>query len=142
MGRIFQPYEAHIPYGLQVFIDQNLFGMGFINLSSVKFRYPLPKSRSIASGGGSGSGSIQYDVANREASSISVTGVINLNHFGGGGSFYVSLTNSNTLGNQAGILLKSWLASNVDPQDMSKIPKISKCELELDAKAECEFPAK
>lgn len=39
----FQPYETHIPYILQFFMDYNLHGMNLINLSNVKFRSPLPK---------------------------------------------------------------------------------------------------
>ncbi|KHJ47133.1 zinc finger, C2H2 type [Trichuris suis] len=33
-----QPYEAHIPFALQFFIDYNLYGMDFIRLSAVKMR--------------------------------------------------------------------------------------------------------
>lgn len=35
--------KAHIPFLLQLFIDYNLFGMGFINLSKVSFRNPVPR---------------------------------------------------------------------------------------------------
>ncbi|GBG78283.1 hypothetical protein CBR_g26314 [Chara braunii] len=42
MDRKFQPYEAHIPYLLQIMIDYNVYGMGFIHLSKVKFRLPIP----------------------------------------------------------------------------------------------------
>uniref|UniRef100_A0A8R1DJ58 C2H2-type domain-containing protein n=1 Tax=Caenorhabditis japonica TaxID=281687 RepID=A0A8R1DJ58_CAEJA len=35
---IFQPYEAHIPFHLQFFIDNSIFGMDNIHLSRVKFR--------------------------------------------------------------------------------------------------------
>ncbi|CAI5983328.1 unnamed protein product [Closterium sp. NIES-64] len=42
MGRVFQPYESHIPYLLQVKIDYNLVGMGLVRLSQVLFRPPLP----------------------------------------------------------------------------------------------------
>eukprot|EP00794_Sanderia_malayensis_P000337 gene337-969_t len=41
MNRVFQPYEAHIPYLLQFFIDYNLYGMNYIHLSQVKFRQPV-----------------------------------------------------------------------------------------------------
>jgi DNA polymerase elongation subunit (family B) len=37
----FQPHEAHIPYLLQFFIDYNLYGMSFIDLSAIKFRLPF-----------------------------------------------------------------------------------------------------
>jgi hypothetical protein len=42
MGRIFQPFESHIPYLLHFLVDYNLYGMDFIDLSSVTFRRPLP----------------------------------------------------------------------------------------------------
>ncbi|XP_065057667.1 DNA polymerase zeta catalytic subunit-like isoform X2 [Rhopilema esculentum] len=41
MGRVFQPYEGHIPFLLQFFIDCNLYGMNYINLAAVKFRLPV-----------------------------------------------------------------------------------------------------
>jgi hypothetical protein len=41
----FQPYEAHIPYLLQFFVDYNLFGMSFVKFSDSKFRLPLPTRR-------------------------------------------------------------------------------------------------
>nr|XP_006811588.1 PREDICTED: DNA polymerase zeta catalytic subunit-like [Saccoglossus kowalevskii] len=40
LNKPFQPFEAHIPYLLQVFIDYNLYGMNLINLAAVKFRRP------------------------------------------------------------------------------------------------------
>ncbi|CAM6089940.1 unnamed protein product [Calypogeia fissa] len=43
MNHKFQPYEAHIPYLLQILIDYNLYGMGHLHVSSVKFRNPLPQ---------------------------------------------------------------------------------------------------
>ncbi|XP_057871729.2 DNA polymerase zeta catalytic subunit isoform X2 [Cryptomeria japonica] len=42
LNHVFQPHESHIPYLLQFLIDHNLYGMGHIHLSKVKFRYPLP----------------------------------------------------------------------------------------------------
>lgn len=48
MGTSFQPFESHIPYVLQFFIDFNLHGMNFIDLASVRFRRPLPPVRSFA----------------------------------------------------------------------------------------------
>ncbi|CAK9268152.1 unnamed protein product [Sphagnum jensenii] len=44
MNRKFQPHEAHVPYLLQLLIDQNLSGMSHIHLSGLKFRHPLPES--------------------------------------------------------------------------------------------------
>lgn len=38
-----QPYESHIPMVLQVLVDLNLVGMGYLNLSACKFRLPLPE---------------------------------------------------------------------------------------------------
>ncbi|KAG9443713.1 hypothetical protein H6P81_015053 [Aristolochia fimbriata] len=37
-----QPYESHIPFLLQFLVDFNLYGMGLLHLSKVKFRQPLP----------------------------------------------------------------------------------------------------
>ncbi|XP_068662058.1 DNA polymerase zeta catalytic subunit isoform X2 [Aristolochia californica] len=37
-----QPYESHIPFLLQFLVDFNLYGMGLLHLSKVKFRHPLP----------------------------------------------------------------------------------------------------
>eukprot|EP01133_Synstelium_polycarpum_P008023 gene8023-9426_t len=42
MGRVFEVYEAHIPFILQVFLDFNLAGMAFIDLTKALFRRPLP----------------------------------------------------------------------------------------------------
>lgn len=41
-GSSFQPYESHIPFTMQVLTDLSLVGMGYINLSSCRFRLPLP----------------------------------------------------------------------------------------------------
>lgn len=41
-GLRLQPFEAHLPFVLQVLTDLSLVGMGFINLSACKFRAPLP----------------------------------------------------------------------------------------------------
>ncbi|XP_065648573.1 uncharacterized protein LOC100213595 isoform X4 [Hydra vulgaris] len=48
MNQFFQPFETHIPFILQFFIDYNLHGMNFINLSSVLFRAPLPKKDTVS----------------------------------------------------------------------------------------------
>eukprot|EP00850_Spirogloea_muscicola_P013421 SM000091S24579 [mRNA] locus=s91:158707:170125:- [translate_table: standard] len=42
LNRKFQPYEAHIPFLLQLLVDYNLQGMAHVNLSKVNFRPPLP----------------------------------------------------------------------------------------------------
>lgn len=44
MNRSYQPYEAHLPYLLQLFIDHNLYGMNLIHLAAVKFRKNRRKS--------------------------------------------------------------------------------------------------
>lgn len=43
-GRRWQPFEAHIPFMLQLKIDFNLAGMGFLRLARAHFRAPLPPS--------------------------------------------------------------------------------------------------
>lgn len=42
LSRVFQPHESHIPYLLQFLIDHNLYGMGHLHLSKLKFRDSLP----------------------------------------------------------------------------------------------------
>ncbi|KAI9912256.1 hypothetical protein PsorP6_009333 [Peronosclerospora sorghi] len=41
-GVRFQPYEAHVPFLLQVFADYNIEGMNYVAFSNVHFRAPLP----------------------------------------------------------------------------------------------------
>mmetsp|Transcript_32160 Transcript_32160/g.125521 ORF Transcript_32160/g.125521 Transcript_32160/m.125521 type:complete len:1842 (-) Transcript_32160:3575-9100(-) len=48
-GGALQPYESHIPFTMQVMVDLNIAGMGFLNLSACKFRAPLPAAESNAS---------------------------------------------------------------------------------------------
>ncbi|KXH58955.1 DNA polymerase family B [Colletotrichum salicis] len=38
----FQPYEAHLQYLLQFMTDYNLYGCGYLNVSDVYFRGPIP----------------------------------------------------------------------------------------------------
>ncbi|KAF9906258.1 DNA polymerase zeta [Linnemannia zychae] len=38
----FQPFEAHIPFRLQFFIDYNLYGMGWLELEDALMRNPVP----------------------------------------------------------------------------------------------------
>jgi hypothetical protein len=46
--RQFTVFESHIPYLLQLFIDYNLFGMGYVHLTSAAFRVPvLPRARRV-----------------------------------------------------------------------------------------------
>lgn len=37
-----QPHESHIPFILQFLVDYNLYGMGHVHLSKMKFRPPVP----------------------------------------------------------------------------------------------------
>ncbi|KDO56300.1 hypothetical protein CISIN_1g000501mg [Citrus sinensis] len=37
-----QPHESHIPFLLQFLVDYNLYGMGHLHLSKLKFRHPVP----------------------------------------------------------------------------------------------------
>ncbi|ORX46865.1 ribonuclease H-like protein [Piromyces finnis] len=37
-GKVFQPYEGHIPFKLQAFIDNYLSGFDFIHLKNIHFR--------------------------------------------------------------------------------------------------------
>ncbi|KAJ3294860.1 DNA polymerase zeta [Borealophlyctis nickersoniae] len=41
MGQRFQTFESHIPYLHQFFIDYNLYGMDFIDLTDGRFRRPI-----------------------------------------------------------------------------------------------------
>lgn len=42
MNTPLQPHESHIPYLLQFFIDYNIYGMDYIELSHAIFKRPLP----------------------------------------------------------------------------------------------------
>ncbi|KAF8098172.1 hypothetical protein N665_0272s0038 [Sinapis alba] len=42
LGRSLQPYESHIPFILQFLVDYNLYGMGHVHISKMKFRSPVP----------------------------------------------------------------------------------------------------
>ncbi|KAI8606147.1 hypothetical protein EDD21DRAFT_425628 [Dissophora ornata] len=44
MGTRFQPFESHIPFRLQFFIDFNLYGMGWLELEEALLRNELPTS--------------------------------------------------------------------------------------------------
>ncbi|KAI5846317.1 DNA polymerase zeta catalytic subunit [Morchella snyderi] len=50
LQNIFQPYEAHIQYLLQFMIDFNLYGCGFVDCKSVRFRHGVPDSDKIEEG--------------------------------------------------------------------------------------------
>ncbi|CAI5743529.1 unnamed protein product [Hyaloperonospora brassicae] len=51
--RRFQPYEAHVPFLLQVFADYNIKGMNCVAFGNVKYRFPLPVTQAhLANNGG------------------------------------------------------------------------------------------
>lgn len=43
LDKVLQPHESHIPYLLQFLVDYNLYGMGYIHVSKIKFRHPVPE---------------------------------------------------------------------------------------------------
>lgn len=42
-------YEGHIPFHLQFMLDSNLYGCGWVGVSKVKFREPVPEQAELAS---------------------------------------------------------------------------------------------
>ncbi|KAL7205227.1 hypothetical protein ACSBR2_018208 [Camellia fascicularis] len=44
LDRSLQPHESHIPFLLQFLVDYNLYGMGHLHVSKVKFRHPVPNA--------------------------------------------------------------------------------------------------
>ncbi|RYR52485.1 hypothetical protein Ahy_A06g027394 isoform A [Arachis hypogaea] len=44
LDKCLQPHESHIPYILQFLVDYNLYGMGHLHLTKMKFRHPVPDS--------------------------------------------------------------------------------------------------
>ncbi|KAF7124883.1 hypothetical protein RHSIM_Rhsim12G0060600 [Rhododendron simsii] len=42
LERSLQPHESHIPFLLQFLVDYNLYGMGYLHVSKMKFRHPVP----------------------------------------------------------------------------------------------------
>ncbi|XWS42404.1 hypothetical protein CRYUN_Cryun16bG0011700 [Craigia yunnanensis] len=42
LDKSLQPHESHIPFILQYLVDYNLYGMGHLHLSRMKFRNPIP----------------------------------------------------------------------------------------------------
>ncbi|KAF9956248.1 DNA polymerase zeta, partial [Modicella reniformis] len=42
MGTRFQPFESHIPFRLQFFVDFNLYGMGWLELEEALLRHDVP----------------------------------------------------------------------------------------------------
>ncbi len=50
LGKKFQPHESHIPFLLQVKIDYNLYGMGWMALEKAIFRSPIQSKLEIEEG--------------------------------------------------------------------------------------------
>ncbi|GAU11518.1 hypothetical protein TSUD_345080 [Trifolium subterraneum] len=44
LDKSLQPHESHIPFILQFLVDYNLYGMGHLHLSKIRFRHPMPDS--------------------------------------------------------------------------------------------------
>jgi DNA polymerase elongation subunit (family B) len=44
MGRSFKVYESHIPFMMQFFVDNRIYGMDYVHLGAVSFRTPLPRA--------------------------------------------------------------------------------------------------
>ncbi|ONI04488.1 hypothetical protein PRUPE_6G324000 [Prunus persica] len=42
LDKCLQPHESHIPFILQFLVDYNLYGMGHLHVSKIKFRHPIP----------------------------------------------------------------------------------------------------
>ncbi|XP_055816734.1 DNA polymerase zeta catalytic subunit [Solanum dulcamara] len=42
LDKSLQPHESHIPFLLQFLVDYNLYGMGHLHISKMKFRNPIP----------------------------------------------------------------------------------------------------
>lgn len=49
MRTVFQPFEAHVPFRLQFFIDYNLYGMGWLELEDALLRSDVPGNKIILS---------------------------------------------------------------------------------------------
>lgn len=43
MGTRFQPFESHIPFRLQFFVDFNLYGMAWLELEDSLLRHGVPR---------------------------------------------------------------------------------------------------
>ncbi|XP_072912026.1 DNA polymerase zeta catalytic subunit isoform X3 [Hemitrygon akajei] len=66
MNKSYQPYEAHLPYLLQLFIDHNLYGMNFIHLAAVKFRRTRRKNDQLGKGSSENPSLDSCDAGSRE----------------------------------------------------------------------------
>ena len=104
MGRKFQPLEAHIPYLLQVLIDYNLYGMGYIHLGKALFRAPLPAFQHLHK---------HIAVAYDERAS------------------WTPISPSRSPFSK--LKQTRFVRENIDRNLVSAVPKMSRCELEVDA---------
>ncbi|XP_059838914.1 DNA polymerase zeta catalytic subunit isoform X2 [Hypanus sabinus] len=66
MNKSYQPYEAHLPYLLQLFIDHNLYGMNFIHLAAVKFRRTRRENDQLGKGSSENPSLESCDAGSRE----------------------------------------------------------------------------
>ncbi|XAR52606.1 DNA-directed DNA polymerase [Bertholletia excelsa] len=64
LDKSLQPHESHIPFLLQFLVDYNLYGMGHLHVSKLKFRHPIPNyftgRKGACSGYGSGTENCTY----------------------------------------------------------------------------------
>lgn len=44
LDKCLQPHESHVPFLLQFLVDCNLYGMGHLHASKMKFRHPVPEA--------------------------------------------------------------------------------------------------
>ncbi|CAN0914193.1 DNA polymerase zeta catalytic subunit [Linum grandiflorum] len=63
LDKCLQPYESHIPYILQFLVDCNLYGMGFVHVSRVRFRHPVPDIFSKRKSNQNAQGSTETEVS-------------------------------------------------------------------------------
>ncbi|CAM9199017.1 unnamed protein product, partial [Choristocarpus tenellus] len=62
----FQPYESHIPFMLQVFVDYNISGMSYVHLKNAIFLHPLPQQTSSSAPGVSSNPLHQHQPQSRQ----------------------------------------------------------------------------
>jgi DNA polymerase zeta len=99
----FEIFEAHIPFLLQVFVDYNLYGMGYINLQKINFRSPIPK----------------YSLKN-----IRSHQTLEFEQFNNLESEYT---------NSIPVLRRLWIESNTPKELISSLKRQTTCQLEVDA---------
>jgi DNA polymerase zeta len=110
MGTKYQVHEAHVPFVLQFFIDYNLYGMGYMNLSSFKFRHPVPKKLHILQW----NNQIQYETLDPLQ------------------AFKDRLTAASHTSS------KIWTENTISKGDIiHTLPRTTTCQLEIDTEADC-----